>query len=345
MTMYIRKLLRTTLAAAVLLLSATSLFAAGRSEQTAQRSITLYSGRGESLVAPLIEQFEAASGILVNVRYGGTAELAVLLQEEGDRSPADLYWGQDAGALGAVASAGLLQALPDELFALLPPLYQSERGEWIATSGRARVLAYAPDLVEGFTFPDSIFDLVDRQYRGRVGWAPTNGSFQSFVTAMRVRYGDGRTQEWVEGMIANDAQIYRNNTAIVEALGAGEIAMGITNNYYLLRFLADDPSFPVRQRFFADGDIGNLVNVASIGILRTAEKRDGAVEFIRFLLDTAAQEYFTEMVYEYPVIDSVVPAGVLESFDRVIEVAPEIDLDDLEDLEGTLNLLRRAGAL
>lgn len=337
---------RCILAVTLLLLAAGSLFAAGAADSSGDGgSITLYSGRGESLVAPLIDQFESETGIQVRVRYGGTAELAVLLLEEGDRSPADLFWGQDAGALGAVAKAGLLQQLPADLFAQLPELYQSGRGEWIATSGRARVLAYAPDLVGDVPFPASVFDLTDEQYRGLVGWAPTNGSFQSFVTAMRVTYGDARTQAWVEGMIANDAQVYRNNTAIVEALGAGEVAMGITNNYYLLRFLADDPSFPVSQRFFADGDIGNLVNVASAGVLRTASNPEGAIEFIRFLLDTTAQEYFTEVVYEYPVIATVQPAGVLESFDRVIEVAPVIDLDDLEDLEGTLNLLRRAGAL
>ena len=319
---------------------ATALGTAERSEE-----ITLYSGRGESLVEPLIQTFKVETGITVRVRYAGTAELAVLLQEEGSRSPADLFWAQDGGALGAVARQGLFKELPGDIAASLPSIYRNSTGEWVATSGRARVLAYHPELVDQVPMPESVFDLTRPEYENRLGWAPTNGSFQAFVTAMRVIHGDERTLGWLEGMIANGVQSYRNNTAIVEALGAQEIALGITNNYYLLRFLADNPSFPVRQQFFADGDIGNLVNVAGAGILKTTSNPEGAEQFLRFLLEQQAQQYFTSQVYEYPVTDAVQQNPQLESFDRLLEVSPPLDLDALEDLEETLNLLRRAGAL
>ncbi|TVQ25584.1 MAG: iron ABC transporter substrate-binding protein [Spirochaetaceae bacterium] len=319
------------------------LYAAGTRQDA--NTITLYSGRGESLVAPLIEEFQRETGITVAVRYGGTAELAVLLQEEGARSPADLFWAQDAGALGAVANGGLLRGLPDDVFAGVPTIYRGGRGLWIATSGRARVLAYSPTAVTNDGFPTSVFDLTDPQYRGRVGWAPTNGSFQSFITAMRVEHGDDSTQRWVEAMIANDVQSYRSNTAIVEAIAAGEVAFGITNNYYLLRFQASDPDFPVAQRFFAPGDTGNLVNVAGVGVIAGSANTENAERFVRFLLDRSAQQYFTSEVYEYPITDAVAQNPRLESFARLLEVSPQIELDRLEDLEGTLALLRRAGAL
>ncbi|TVR74023.1 MAG: iron ABC transporter substrate-binding protein [Spirochaetaceae bacterium] len=320
-----------------------SLFAMGAREQP--DSITLYSGRGESLVEPLVRQFETETGITVNVRYAGTSELAVLLQEEGSRSPADIFWAQDAGALGAVARRGLLRELPADIAEGVPSIYRNRTGEWVATSGRARVLAYHPARAEGIPFPESVFDLLRPEYRGMVGWAPTNGSFQSFITAMRVEHGEEETLRWVEGMIANDAQSYRNNTAIVEALGAQEIALGITNNYYLLRFLHNDEAFPVRQRFFRDGDTGNLVNVAGAGILESARNASGAEQFLRWLLSEEAQQFFTAHVYEYPVIGSVEQNPQLESFEGLLEASPQLDLDELEDLEGTLNLLRRAGAL
>lgn len=331
------------LALAGLFIAAIPLGAAGSRETT--DAITLYSGRGESLVDPLVRQFETETGITVNVRYAGTSELAVLLQEESARSPADLFWAQDAGALGALARRGLFQRLPDEILRDIPSIYRNVTGEWIATSGRARVLAYHPDLISSDELPESVFDLTRPEYAGRVGWAPTNGSFQAFVSAMRVLHGDEVTLAWLEDMRANNAQAYRNNTAIVEALGAEEIAMGITNNYYLLRFLADDPAFPVRQRFFQYGNVGNLVNVAGAGILKTAPNPSGAERFLRFLLDTEAQEFFTHDVYEYPVIEEVEPNEQLESFQRLLEASPDLDLDALEDLEGTLSLLRRAGVL
>ncbi len=330
----------------LLLLLAAPLFGAGSGEQTATApEITLYSGRGESLVDPLIRRFESETGIRVRVRYAGTAELAVLLAEEGERTPADLFWGQDAGALGSLARAGLLAELPESLLEDKPEIYVSATGQWIATSGRARVLAYSPSRVTATEFPESVFDLTRQQYRGRVGWAPTNGSFQAFVTAMRVAYGDARTADWLRDMGANDAQAYRNNTALVEAIAAGEIDFAITNNYYLLRFLADNPEYPVSQRFFADGDIGNLVNVASVGVLGTSSRYEPAVRFVEFLLQQEAQQYFTDVIYEYPVLDSVAPNDALEAFDALLDTSPRIDLDALEDLQGTLTLLRNSGAL
>lgn len=331
------------IAAVALFLAAGQVSGAGSGETVDE--ITLYSGRGESLVSPLIEDFEEETGIRVNVRYGDTAELAVLMQEEGAASPADVYWAQDGGALGAVARAGLFRPLPEDLYGELPDIYTNETGYWVATSGRARVLVYHPDRVSAEEMPSNVLDLTDARYSGRVGWAPTNGSFQSFVTAMRVVHGETRTQEWVEGMISTNAQVFRNNTATVEGVAAGEADMGIVNNYYLLRFLADDPDYPLEQTFFDDGDVGNLVNVAGVGILASSSNPEGAEQFVRFLLGPEAQQYFTSDVYEYPVTAEVEQNPQLETFERLLQVSPRLNLDELEDLDGTLDLLRRAGAL
>ncbi len=333
----------TVLISATVMLGAAGLaFGMGGAEREA---LTLYSGRGESLVDPLIERFEDETGIPVNVRYGGTAELAVLLQEEGDRTPADLYWAQDAGALGALALAGRFTELPENIYAELPTIFRSRTGSWVATSGRARVLTYSTERVDEEELPSSMFDLTDERYAGRFGWAPTNGSFQAFVTAMRVTHGDDTTREWLRELDQNGALRYRNNTALVEAIGAGEIDFTITNNYYLLRFLADDPDYPAAQMFFDDGDIGNLVNVAGVGVLATSDRQEQALEFVRFLLSDSAQQFFTSEIYEYPVTDGVVENPQLESFETLLEASPDLDLDAMEDLDGTLELLRELGLL
>ncbi|PMR77194.1 iron ABC transporter substrate-binding protein [Billgrantia endophytica] len=308
-------------------------------------SLTLYSGRGESMVEPIIAQFEKDTGIDVQVRYGDTAQLAVLLQEEGDRSPADLYWGQDAGAMGAISRADLLAELPADIYEGLPTIYTSETGNWVAASGRGRTLVYSSERVSEDELPASIFDLTDERYEGRIGWAPTNGSFQSLITAMRVEHGDERTREWLEGMKDNGTVAFRNNGTQVQGVADGEVDFGLVNNYYLPRFLAADGDFPVEQTVFSDGDIGNLVNVAGIAVLESSANKDDAIEFVRFLLSPAAQQYFTGNVYEYPVTRGVIQNPNLEDFDRLLEVSPQIDLDDLDDLEGTLNLLRDVGLL
>ncbi|MBW6454959.1 MAG: iron ABC transporter substrate-binding protein [Trueperaceae bacterium] len=309
------------------------------------QTLTVYSGRGEALVQPLVDRFTTETGIPVAVRYGGTAELAVLVLEEGRASPADVYWGQDAGALGALSNAARLRALPERLTADVPSIYGSRDGLWIATSGRARVLAHSPERTRDDPWPASVFDLTDERFRGRVAWAPTNGSFQAFVTAMRVVVGEAETEAWLRGMIANGVQSYRNNTTQVEAIAAGEVDYALVNNYYLLRFLANDPDYPVAQGFFADGDIGNLVNVAAAGVVATSRNVDAAERFLAFLLSAEAQAYFTDEVYEYPVVPDVAANPRLATFEALLAASPDVDLDVLEDLDGTLDLLREVGLL
>ncbi len=308
-------------------------------------TLTLYSGRGESMVQPIIDQFARETGIQVNVRYGDTAQLAVLLQEEGRRSPADLYWGQDAGAMGAISRAGLLAELPSDIYDGLPGIYKSVTGNWVATSGRARLFIYSPERAQADEHPQSVFDLTDERFRGRVGWAPTNGSFQSFVTAMRVQYGDERTLEWLQAMRDNGAKVFRNNTTQLQGVADGEIDYGIVNNYYLPRFTSRDANFPVAQNFFKDGDIGNLMNVAGVAVVNASRNKEAATQFVRFLTSPAAQQYFALQVNEYPVIGGVIQNTLSEPYEDALRASPEIDLDDLNDLEGTLALLRRAGLI
>lgn len=294
------------------------------------------------MVEPLIKKFESETGINVRVRYGGTTQLAVAILEEGSRSPADLFWAQDAGALGAVNAKNLFGTLPGATMESVPGHYRGEDNKWIATSGRARVLAYSSGRVDSSDLPESIFDLVDPRWKNRLGWAPTNGSFQSFLTALRKISGDEETLEWLKKIRNNGVENYANNNAIIQAIAAGEIDAGLTNHYYLYRYRESNSGFPVDQTFFKAGDPGNLVNVSGIGILESSRNKENAVKFVDFLLSPSTQEWFTREVFEYPVIAGVslnLPDG------NPVNTGPEVDLDDLSDLEATLKMLREAGLL
>lgn len=305
--------------------------------------LTLYSGRGEALVGPAIAQFEKEAGVKVNVRYGGTSELATLLTEEGAQSPADVFWAQDGGALGAIAP--LFADLPAEVNEGVSAEFRNVNNKWAPTSGRSRTLVYSTERVAAADLPASIDDLTDARYKGRVAWAPTNGSFQAFVTAFRVAHGDAAAKAWLEGMIANDAKAYRNNGAQIEAIANGEVDFGLVNNYYLGRYVARDADYPVRQTHFAAGDIGNLLNVAGAGIVAASDNRETARKFIDFLLSPAAQQYITTEGNEYPVIPGLIANPTLEPFEKLREISPKIDIDAISDLEGTLALLREVGLL
>ncbi len=306
--------------------------------------LTVYSGRNENLVGPLLQRYYEISGVTVNVRYGGTAELAATILEEGQNSPADIFLGQDAGALGALSLAGRFTTLPAEIMERVDPRFQSASGDWVGASGRARVFVYNTEMLSEEDLPNDIWALTEPQWQGRVGWAPTNGSFQAFVTAVRVLEGEDRAREWLEAMIANDVQVYAKNTPIVEATGRGEIELGLVNHYYLYRFLAEDPDFQARNHHPAAGDAGAMINVAGVGILDTAKDRAAAEAFVAFLLSDEAQTYFSAETNEYPLV-----SGVPTTAEGLLPLAdvntPDIDLTDLDDLQGTLQLLQEVNAL
>lgn len=315
----------------------------GESPADGQTTVTVYSGRSEELVGPLLAEFTEETGIEVEARYGDTAEMANLILTEGENSPADVFFAQDAGALGAVAAEGLLAALPNATLDLVDERFRSPNGEWVGVSGRARVVVYNTDALSESDLPDSIFGFTDPEWSGRIGWAPTNGSFQSFVTALRVIEGDDRAREWLEGIQANDPSVYEGNNPALDAVIAGEIDVAFINHYYLMQRLVEDPGAPAANYFLTDGDPGALVNVAGAGILTTAANDEAARQLVDFLLSTQSQEYFATETKEYPLAHGVEPDAELPALESI--GTPQIDLSDLSDLEGTLELLQEAGIL
>jgi iron(III) transport system substrate-binding protein len=305
--------------------------------------LVVYSGRSEELVGPIIERFSEESGIEVAVRYGDTAEMANLILTEGENSPADVFFAQDAGALGAVAGEGLLAPLPEEILGQVDDRFRSPDGEWVGLSGRARVVVYNTDNVDPSDLPDTIFGFTDPEWSGRIGWAPTNGSFQAFITALRVLEGEDRAREWLEGIQANDPSVYEGNNPALDAVIAGEIDVAFINHYYLMQRLAEDPDVPAANYFLTDGDPGALVNVAGAGILDTSDQSEAARELIDFLLSEEAQTYFAQETEEYPIAAGVASDPELPALEEI--GTPEIDLSDLSDLEGTLQLLQEVGIL
>jgi iron(III) transport system substrate-binding protein len=315
----------------------------GTTGEQAGGKITVYSGRSEELVGTLVAQFEAETGIDVEVRYGSTSEMAALLAEEGSGSPADVFWAQDAGALGAIQAKDLFTKLPTSILDDVPQAFRSKNGNWVGVSGRVRVVAYNPDLVPAAQLPASVDALTDGAWKGKVGWAPANGSFQLYVTALRKVKGQDAARSWLQAMKANGAQTYPNNDAIVAAVAAGEIPVGLVNHYYAFEVLAENPDAKVKDHFLPGGDLGGLVNVSGAGILRSSKNTAAAQRFIEHLLSPAGQAYFVSETYEYPLVGGVQPDARLPKLDAL--EPPAVDLSELGDLEGTLALLQEVGLL
>ncbi len=339
---YLRRSLAPLLVVLALVAGACGGDAESSSSDDTAESITLYSGRDEELVQPLLDAFTEATGIEVEPRYADSAELALLIQTEGDNSPADVFISQSPGALGLLAGEDRLAPLPDDLVGLVDAGFAASDGTWVGLSGRVRVVVYNADLVDASDLPSSVLELTGADYAGRVAVAPTNGSFQDFVTAMRSELGDEATLAWLEGLAANGAPNYPKNSAIVEAVGRGEVEMGLVNHYYNLRALEADPSVASVNHFLPAGDVGSLVIVTGGAVLASSDAGSAGEELLRFLLSEEAQGSFSSETQEYPLLPGVdAPAGLpaLSGY-----AADTIDYDLLGDgLAGTIELIRESG--
>ena len=324
-----------------LFLTAVFLSACGGSDGDAG-SLTVYSGRSETLVGPLIDRFKEYTGIDVSVKYAGTPQLAATLLEEGDNTPADVFFAQDPGGLSAVA--GMLSTLEEDVLTKVPQWAVSSDGVWVGISGRARTVVYNTDTLTPDDLPDDLEGFTDPKWKGRLGWAPTNASFQTMVTAMRSMWGDQRTVQWLENIQANDPKVYPKNTPIVSAAASGEIDVGLVNHYYLHRFLAEQgDSFSARNYHPPAGGPGAIVMVSGVGILEESDNKDNAQQFIDYLLSDISQKYFVEETYEYPLASGI---PVAEGVSPLSEINnPDLSSSALSDLEGTQALLREAGII
>jgi iron(III) transport system substrate-binding protein len=308
-----------------------------------ESELVVYSGRTEELVQPLLDDFAEETGISIAVRYGDSADLAVLIDTEGDSSPADVFFSQSPGAIGFLDGEDRLVPLPDDVLGLVPERFRASDGDWVGLSGRARVIVYNAEEIDEADVPDSVFDLTDPRYEGRVGVAPTNGSFQDFVTVMRSMRGDDATLEWLTALRENRARTYPNNITIREAVERGEIDFGLVNHYYNEQAKAENPDLPTENHFLAGDDPGAAILTTAVGVLDTAGNRAGDAErFVEFLLSRAAQEYFAGETHEYPLASGVEPVGDLPSLDSL--EGPDVDLSQLGGgLQRTRELIRDSG--
>jgi iron(III) transport system substrate-binding protein len=323
--------------------SATSEDSGGGPPEPSIEGITLYSGRIPAAIGGAVDMYEAQADRDVQVRYGDTADLAATLIEEGDNSPADVYFAQEPGAIGAVEKAGLLAKLPQDILDRVPAQYRDPAGRWVGVTGRARVIAYNESVPES-SLPDSPLGLTDPQWNGRVGWAPATDSLQQYVTALRLKYGDDTARQWLEGMVANDAQEYPDNVSIRDAIANGEIDVGLINPYYVAQAVAaEGPDYPVKVDFPTKG-LGSLLLLTSVGVLQSSDRKDEAFDFIRTLLSNKGQEYFTASSKEYPLAKGVAPDPAIQTPLSKIPPSPG-DLTDIDQTQATIALMQDAGAL
>ena len=334
------------LAAAALAATVTALAVAGgaATAPTQGTSLTIYSGREEKLVKPIMDRFTRDTGIELKVRYASSTSLATALVEEGGDSPADVFWATEPGTLGLVAARGLLKRLPQATIGKVPSRFSTPSRRWVGTSARSRVLVYNTQALTAQQLPTSVWGLTNPKWKGRIGLAPTNGSFQAFLGATIHLHGEDRVRDWLRGLQENDVKFYPSNTTIVQAVGRGDVQIGLVNHYYLYNVLADTPNLPVKNHWFRAGDPGALVLAAGAGIVSATGKDRPAQRFVDFLLSKWAQRFIARGpgAAEYPLIKGVSPRPGLPALKEI--KGPTYNLGRLAvDLSTAFKLLLEVG--
>lgn len=319
---------------------------AARSGDLSGEQVTLYTGRDLELIQPIVDAFTEETGIEVAVRDGDSAEMAAQLLEEGDGTPADVFYSQEVGAVGALAKAGLLADLPEEVVSSVEERFRPAEGsEWVGVTGRSRVIVYNPEVLEaeGLDVPEGVLELTDPQYAGHVAIVPGNAGFQAFVTGFRAAQGDEATRQWLTDMQENDVVTnIESNGDVLEAVNNGDVAIGLINHYYWARH--DDRANLTAQLIFPAGDDpGGLVNATAVAITAKSADNPAALAFVEYLLSAEGQQAFVDETWEYPVVAGVDDPEGIPPLDDL--EGPALDLTDLDSLEETQAMLTELGLL
>ena len=315
-------------------------------EVLAAEKLVVYSGRAERLIKPVLDGFQAKTGIQVELLSSGTTELVNRLQAEGERTPADVFITNDAGSLERARELKLLRPLNmAEVDRAIPSQFRAPDNSWIGISGRFWIVVYNTQQVK----PDqisSLFDLADPRWKNKIA-IPNAGSeyLQAGVSVIKATYGDERTKQFLSGLRDNaGSQVYQKSSQIVEAVAKGQAAAGIVNHYYIYRHLASQPTAPIAALMpdQQEAGMGAIMNVAGVGITRHTPHMNSAKLLVEYLVTEAGQRFFAELNKEYPLGPAVQadPALVDRQSFRVAMV-PLARLAELR--EPTLTLIEEVG--
>ncbi len=335
--------LRRTILSSLVLLFAAGIFIP--SVQAAD-TLTIYSGRGERLIKPVLDAFTANTGIQIELLSSGTTELVNRLKAEGDRTSADLLITNDAGSLELARTAGLLRPLNmREVERAIPSQFRAPDNAWVGLSGRFWIVVYNRTMVEPNQVK-SLLDLADPKWKDKIA-IPNSGSeyLQAGVSVILSTYGEEKTRQFLQGLKSNaSTQVYQKSSQIVEAVAKGQVPLGIVNHYYVYRYLVTQPEAPIAALMpdQQEGGMGAIMNVAGVGIVKSTKHLDSAKLLVEFLVAQAGQKLFADLDKEYPLHPDVKADPAL--VERKSFRAAQVPLTKLAELrEPTLTLIEQVG--
>jgi iron(III) transport system substrate-binding protein len=296
--------------------------------------LVIYSGRSEALIQPVLDAFKVKyPNVNVLLKAGSNSELANALIEEQANPQADVFITTELFTVQSLAVQGVFESYLPQGADQLPAEFRGADNVWTGLTRRARVIIYNKDLITESELPTSIFDLTDPKWKGQIAAAgSTTGGMQAQIAAMRQLLGDETTEDWLNGLIANEVTFFGGHTDVRKAVGAGEFKIGLVNHYYYHLQLAETGNVGVIYPDQSEGQIGLITNATAAAIVKGGKNLTAAQALLDFLVSAEGQKLFAEQNYEYPLLpdvalkEGVTPLGGFRLADvDVVQAALEFD--------------------
>lgn len=309
-------------------------------------TLTLYSAQHPQVNAMLVAAFTKKTGIQVRLHEGEGPDVASQIIQEGADSPADVFFTENSPELNLLDEKGLLAPVDKGTLAQVPAKYSAADGDWLGVLARENVLAWNPALIKQSELPASLLDLAKPEWKGKLGFAPSDSDFLPLVSAVIKQYGKTRALAWLEGLKANGT-IYQDDEGAVAAVARGSVAVAIINNYYWYRLETELGPKKIDSKIyhFKNGDIGGLINISGAAVLKSSKNQAAAQKFLAFLVSKPAQEMLgrSDIDFEYPLRPGVPPNPELTPFKDL--QPPAINASTLGDDQEAGTLLQQAGLI
>ena len=310
---------------ALLIVPITLLFLTKTNEEVQNEEVNIYTSRHYDADNFLYEQFTKKTGIKVNIISGKGSALVERLKAEGINSPGDVFFTVDAGNLANFQKQGFLQSIQSEIIKQSVPVeLRGENDEWVAVAKRARVIFYNPELVSEGEIKDINYeDLASDVWKNGVAIRSSSNMYnQSLVSSLISNLGIDETEKWAKGLVSNFARKPQgNDRSQIMAVANKEASIAIANTYYIGIMLSGkggkeqlNAAQKVKIVFPNQNNRGTHINVSGGGVLKHSPNRENAEKFLEFLLSEEAQVHIVNNTFEYPVLESVKPHPIIESF-------------------------------
>ena len=273
--------------------------------------LIVYSSRIDELIKPVFDKYTEKTGVKIKFITDKEAPLMARLKAEGGNTPADILITVDAGNLWQAEQMGILQPLNSDIIKEnIPAQYRSSNDQWTGLSLRARTIAYSTDRVT----PEELSTyeaLADKNWEGRLCLRTSKKVYNQSLTATLIEaHGAENTEKLVKAWVNNLAtDVFSDDTALLEAINAGQCDVGIVNTYYYGRLHKQNPNLKVKLFWPNQDDRGVHVNLSGAGITKYAPHVDEARKLLEWMTTGEAQSIFAGVNQEFPANPNVKPSA------------------------------------